>query len=369
MTVYPLIIIAQDYKLTVILDSVPPYTADTAALFLAGNPNNWSPQADGYRFRIQEGRYRLVMDAVHGAIEFKITRGSWDQTETAGNGKSISNRVVQLQSDSVIHIAVEGWQDHFGKKEKMHTASKNVTVTEQFYMPQLKRHRTVRIYLPAGYNTDKKKRYPVLYLQDGQNVFDEFTSYAGEWDVDGFMDTTALPPSIVVAVDNGGDKRLDEYCPYPVKSIPGAEGNLYADFMVQTLKPYIDRQYRTLKSKPNTFIAGSSMGGLISFYTALQYPKIYGGVGVFSPSFWITEDKVYADIKKLGPALNSFIYFYVGLLEGDTMPNDLLKAMKDLAAVSKAELTAVIRSGGGHNEEAWRKEFPLFYQAVISKKK
>ncbi|HEX7754225.1 MAG TPA: alpha/beta hydrolase-fold protein [Niabella sp.] len=361
--------LAQNYRLTVIIDSVPAFTADSAALFLAGSFNNWNPQDNNFRFRKQDGHYRAELNAAPGLIEFKTTKGGWDKVETDQDGKSIANRTVRLQSDSSIHIAVRGWQDHFGKKEKMHTASKNVTIIEAFYMPQLKRSRTLRIYLPPGYTTDKKKRYPVLYLQDGQNVFDEFTSYAGEWDVDGFMDTTALPRSIVVAIDNGGDKRLDEYCPYPVKRIPHAEGNAYADFMVQTLKPYIDTHYRTLKSKPNTFIAGSSMGGLISFYTALKYPKIYGGIGVFSPSFWVTEHKIDEDVKRLGPGMQALIYFYVGLLEGDTMPNDLLRIMKELAAVSKAQLTAVIRSGGRHNEEAWRKEFPLFYQAVILKKK
>ncbi|MBO9617868.1 MAG: alpha/beta hydrolase [Niabella sp.] len=358
---------AQSYKLSVILDSFPPYTSVNTAIFLAGNRNGWNPHANEYQFQKQGSGYRLSIPAEKGLLEFKLTRGSWEQGETGGSGESVGNRRLQINSDTVIHVTVKGWQDHFTKNEKMHTASENVTIVDRFYMPQLKRYRTLRIYLPPGYNKNQK-RYPVVYLQDGQNVFDLYTSFAGEWDVDGFMDQTSLPRAIVVAIDNGGDKRLNEYCPYPVKKIPGGEGDRYAAFLVETLKPYVDKQYRTLKSRANTFIAGSSMGGLISFYTALKYPKIFGGVGVFSPSFWVTDNKIYADIKKMGPALNAFIYFYVGMQEGDTMPNDLLKAAQDLAAVSKSRSTVVVRSGRGHNEEAWRKEFPLFYQAVITKK-
>ncbi|AHF15309.1 alpha/beta hydrolase [Niabella soli] len=358
---------AQSYQLSVVLDSFPSYTPANATIFLAGTMNGWNPNASNYQFQKQAGSYALSVPVKKGAIEFKLTGGSWEQGEAGPGGERAGNRSLQLNSDTVIHIVVKGWQDHFTKSEKMHTASKNVTILDRFYLPQLKRYRTLRIYLPPGYNKNQK-RYPVVYLQDGQNIFDAYTSFAGEWDVDGFMDQTALPRAIVVAIDNGGDKRLNEYCPYGVKKIPGAEGDLYASFLGETLKPYIDKHYRTLKSKTNTFIAGSSMGGLISFYTALKYPKLFGNVGVFSPSFWVTDDKIYGDIKKLGPALNAFVYFYVGMQEGDTMPNDLLKAAQGLTAVSKSRVTVVIRSGGHHNEAAWRKEFPLFYQAAVSKK-
>jgi len=130
---------------------------------------------------------------------------------------------------------------------------------------------------------------------------------------------------------------------------------------VKTLKPFIDKNYRTLKDKSNTFIAGSSMGGLISFYCLLKYPTIFGGAGIFSPSFWIAP-AIYKDIQKKGSAVNSNIYFYCGKYEGDTMLEDMLKAIETLKTVSQSNIKSDIRDDGKHNEASWLKEFPLFHQ-------
>lgn len=360
---------AQSHALTILLDSIPANTPRGSTLFIAGNFTNWKPDSTSFCFNKDGGgNYSLKVDDLNGNLEFKIARGSWDKSEVTKTGTDIPNRTIQLQSDSIIHIKVEGWKDQFKQQEKMHTASANVITIPDFKMPQLSRTRTLRVYLPGDYQQNQRLHHPVLYLQDGQNVFDEATAFAGEWGVDEFLDSATLTKCIVVAIDNGGDLRLNEYMPYSVKRIPKAEGKQYAAFLVETLKPYIDKKFRTLKGKANTFIAGSSMGGLISFYTALKYPKVFGGVGVFSPSFWVTENKIYRDITGLGKAFNSNIYFYAGMLEGATMPADLLKAAQALAEVSKADITTVIRSNRRHNEEAWQKEFPFFYQAIISKK-
>ncbi|SDC01425.1 alpha/beta hydrolase [Niabella drilacis] len=359
---------AQGYRFTIRLDPVTPHAAADTVFFVAGNFNGWQPGAGGYRFHKTKAQaYELTIAGLAGPLEFKITRGDWSKVETTAAGAAMTNRKIELVSDSVIRITVAGWQDHFLLPEKRHTASPNVRVVENFYMPQLGRSRNLRIYLPEGYNSTPQKRYPVLYLQDGQNVFDAYTAYAGEWAVDEYLDHTKLPSCIVVAIDNGGGLRLNEYEPYPVKRIPRAEGDRYAAFLVKTLKPYIDGHYRTMKEKRHTSIAGSSMGGLISLYTALKYPGVFGGIGVFSPSFWVTEKKIYEDIRKNGAFLRAALYFYVGMQEGDTMPEDLLKAVQELQKAPGSRLTAVIRSGGRHNEEAWRKEFPLFYQALVSK--
>jgi predicted alpha/beta superfamily hydrolase len=116
-------------------------------------------------------------------------------------------------------------------------------------------------------------------MHDGQNVFDEATSAYGEWGVDEALDTlgTRYKEIMVVAIDNSGDKRINEYSPYDMEKYGKGEGDQYVDFLVQTLKPYIDKHYRTKKDEKNTFIAGSSMGGLISFYAILKYPKVFGG--------------------------------------------------------------------------------------------
>jgi predicted alpha/beta superfamily hydrolase len=252
-------------------------------------------------------------------------------------------------------------------KDIQHTVSKNVTVIDTaFFIPQLKRTRRVWIYLPESYNASRLKKYPVLYMHDGQNVFDEATSFAGEWGVDEALDslTEKTKECIVVAVDNGGDKRMNEYNPYDHKKFGKGEGDKYVDFLVKTLKPFIDKKYRTLKDRPNTFIAGSSMGGLISLYAVLKYPKIFGGAGVFSPAFWVAP-ALYNEIKKKTGAVNAKVYFMAGGQESETMVQDMLKAFDAMRKLSKSKMTTVIRSEGKHNEATWRKEFPEFYNWMM----
>jgi predicted alpha/beta superfamily hydrolase len=206
-----------------------------------------------------------------------------------------------------------------------------------------------------------KYRFPVLYMHDGQNVFDDATSYSGEWGVDETLDSIMAKTCIVVAIDHGGTKRMNEYNPYDTDRFGKGEGNQYVDFIVKTLKPFIDKKYRTKKDKDNTFIAGSSMGGLISLYAVLKYPKVFGGAGVFSPAFWVTGNKIYEDIKKKGKKVNSAIYFYAGKQEGEMMVPDMLKAFGTITAVSKSTIKTVIRDEGKHNEATWQKEFREAY--------
>jgi predicted alpha/beta superfamily hydrolase len=251
--------------------------------------------------------------------------------------------------------------------EKKSTASKNVHIIDtDFLIPQLNRTRRIWIYLPEDYIKDPVKRYPVLYMQDGQNVFDDSTAFAGEWNVDEYLDGLKEGQCIVVAIDNGGEKRMREYNPYDNKKYGKGEGKKYIDFLVKTLKPFIDKNYRTLTDKEHTLIAGSSMGALISIYAVLQYPKVFGHVGAFSPSFWITDSKIFTDIKKKGHKVSSFIYLYGGKKEGSDMITNILKATEVMPSKSKSKITTVIRDEGEHNERRWRLEFPLFYQAVFA---
>ena len=185
----------------------------------------------------------------------------------------------------------------------------------------------------------------------------------------------SLPPGkacIVVAVDHGGSKRINEYCPYDFNTRVGnastqgkGEGDQYVDFLAQTLKPFIDKNYRTRTDKSHTYIAGSSMGGIISMYAVLKYPKVFGGAGVFSPAFWVGP-KIFDDIKAKGKKVKTKIYFYAGKQEGETMVPLTLKAFEEMSAVSRSTMTTVIRDDGKHNETRWRMEFPLFYEWLFS---
>lgn len=243
---------------------------------------------------------------------------------------------------------------------------KNVYVIDSaFYMPQLNRHRRIWIYLPGDYFSTKKK-YPVIYMQDGQNVFEKSTSFAGEWGVDEALGSLENKEgkSIVVAIDNGGDKRINEYSIYDTEKFGKAEGKEYLEFVVKTLKPFIDKKYRTKSRAKYTCIAGSSLGGLISFYGMLQYPKVFGAAGVFSPSFWMVP-QLKKEIETTGRKIEGRIYFYAGKLEGEEMIEDMLSFFELMNRHSKVKMTSVIRTEGKHNEASWRKEFPLFYRWLM----
>lgn len=338
-------------------------------LYMAGSFNGWNPADEKYMFqRTENGQYYIDVKLPAGIYDYKITRGSWKEVECQTDGADKANRLLKVTGDETVIINIAAWKDNFPDKSIRSTASKNVNIVDTaFYIPQLNRKRRILIYLPENY-TSAGKRYPVMYMHDGQNVFDEKTSFAGEWGVDEFLDTAMLRSSIIVAVDNGGSKRTNEYCPYDFTLNPAqpkgnkGEGQQYVNFLAQTLKPFIDKRYRTLKDNKNTFITGSSMGGLISLYAVLKYPKVFGGAGVFSPSVWICKEDILKLIKTAGKKVNSKIYFYCGKLEGDGMVPDMLLAFQQLAAVSKSKMITVIRDDGKHNEPTWRKEFPAFYR-------
>lgn len=246
---------------------------------------------------------------------------------------------------------------------RVSTASSHVKILDSaFYMPQLNRFRRIWVYVPAQY--PKGGRYPVLYMHDGQNLFDDTSSYAGEWGVDEFLDSTRLRNCIVVGIDNGREYRMNEYNPFDHGRFGKGEGDAYVDFIVKTLKPAVDRIFKTARNRSNTFIAGSSMGGLISFHAILKYPRVFGGAGVFSPAFW-TAPGIFDIIKIKGKKIRGRVFFYAGQQEGETMVPFTLKAFEMLTAVSKAKISTVIRNEGKHNEARWRAEFPLFYEWVI----
>jgi predicted alpha/beta superfamily hydrolase len=341
---------------------------------VAGNFNGWNPKNNNYQFQKNENGYFIELSLPPGSYEYKLTRGSWEMTECSAVGLNIENRSLNVLSDARIELSVSGWKDLFAAETKRSTANKNVKVIDTaFYMPQLNRYRRVWIYLPASYGTSSKK-FPVMYMHDGQNIFDDITSYSGEWGVDEALDSLGAKTQecIVVGIDNGRDKRLNEYCPYDfdLKGIAAnypsgkGEGPQYVDFLVKTLKPFIDKRYRTLKDGKSTFVAGSSMGGLISLYAVLKYPKKFGGAGVFSPAFWVGP-KIMEDIKAKGRKVNAKIYFYAGNEEGESMVPMTIQAFNAMRRVSKSRMATVIRQEGKHNEARWRIEFPLFYEWLM----
>jgi predicted alpha/beta superfamily hydrolase len=238
------------------------------------------------------------------------------------------------------------------------TASKQVSAFT-IEAPQLKTSRKIWLYLPKNYETSTKK-YPVIYMHDAQNLFDAKTSFAGEWNVDEKLDSLSAQV-IVVGIENGGEKRLEELTPYKNEKYGGGNADKYLEFIVNTLKPEIDKKYRTKPNAKNTTIMGSSLGGLTSFYAVIKYPEVFGKAGVFSPAFWINRKDI-NDYMANSKKLKAKIYFLCGDSEGndDDMINDL-NHMELLLNTNRCYCLnlnkKVIVKGGHHNEKLWRDGF------------
>jgi metallo-beta-lactamase class B len=362
--------------------TAPVSTPSGATIHVAGSFNLWNPNAPGFALaRDSGGTYAITLpDDVRGAIEFKFTLGSWETVETTALGADVANRTLEIPATGALLFSgsVAGWKSGASPSApRPSTASPSVSVlSDSFSMPQLGRTRRIWLYLPPGYGTTTK-RYPVLYMHDGQNVFDAATSFAGEWGVDETLDSLHVKGdrgAIVVAIDNGGTHRLDEYDPWVStnRQYGGGEGDAYVEFLVHTLKPYIDQHYRTRPNRRDTGIMGSSMGGLISLYAALKYPDVFGRAGVFSCACWIARSHVFTYARHTKP-LRSLprLYFVSGALETkDAEPaRDQREMVDSLVAAGFPVGTAVqsfISADGKHAEWFWRREFPDAYRWLFN---
>ncbi|GAB3867380.1 alpha/beta hydrolase-fold protein [Hymenobacter segetis] len=360
------------------LTQVPATTPTQDTLFVAGSFNNWNPHSRAYALQKQaDGTYQISLPPSLGTIEYKFTRGSWPTVEVDGKNDQIANRKADLTTTREITNQVLAWNAQSDAAKK-HTASPQVRIlSTSFAMPQLGRQRRVWLYLPADYAAKPARRYPVLYLHDGQNVFDDATSFGGEWGVDETLDRLRkagqdATGSIVVAVDNGDQFRSDEYIPWAsaeLKDQPhkGGQGSAYVDFLALTLKPYVDAHYRTRPEATHTGIAGSSLGGLISVYAALKYPKVFGEVGAFSPAFWVCNDSLRAYAKTHPAARTARFYFVCGTKESETMLPLMAQWRDELRSegVPAANLAFSAPADGEHREWFWRREFPAAYQFLF----
>ena len=237
------------------------------------------------------------------------------------------------------------------------TASKNIS-TFSIQAKQLDTIKKIWVYLPESYSSNNKN-FPVLYLQDAQNLFDKSTSFVGEWRVDESLDSLNLD-LIVIGIEHGNAKRIDELTPYPHPEYKGGKADSYLDFIMNTLKPHVDSLYHTSSSAENTFIGGSSLGGLFSYYATLKHPDVFGKAIVFSPSFWYSQDIFDLTTNLTSDKLftNQF-YFRAGEKESETMI-PLMYKMKELLSTKLASNTQINIDSipdGEHNEKLWSKSF------------
>jgi isoamylase len=248
-----------------------------------------------------------------------------------------------------------------GPSPEERTIVGTVVTLAGFASPQLDNRRDIMIYLPPGYDQGTE-RYPVLYMHDGQNLFDEHTSHGGvEWRVDETMQALAEHgvEAIVVGIPNMGDRRLDEYSPFVDEKHGGGRGDAYLAFIAETLKPHVDRAFRTRVEPEHTAIVGSSLGGLISLYALLARPETFGMAAVLSPALWLAGGAIFGRVEEAGK-LAGRLYLDVGTAEGDETLADA-RRMAELLRKKGLKKGKTLRyaeaKGAEHNESAWSERF------------
>ncbi len=330
---------------------------DSSGYYLAGDINKWNPRDADYRF-LQSGTTLLLQLPFADSLEFeyKITRGEWTAAESDRDGYPGGNRKIKAVKDTVITVNVVGWTD---KTVRRHTFSPNVQLlSDNFPMTALSSSTSVWIYLPSSYQRTKKY-YPVIYMQDGQNLFDRATtSFGTEWKADETMDSliAAGRGEYIIVGIGSGKERSHEYLPYHSKVFTEPRGKEYDSFMVHQLIPYIDKHYRTLKSPAGRSMVGSSMGALISLYSVMKHPNIFGAAGVFSCSYQVIEqfqDSLFKD-----PGGNTLkIFLYAGDRESKTLVAYTEQMKKKLQQNPRIKLRTLYVKGGQHSEYFWQQPF------------
>ncbi len=259
------------------------------------------------------------------------------------------------------------WVNYVENRE-LHTITGEVRLKERVYSPQLNNHRDILVYLPPSY-AESSRRYPVIYMHDGQNLFDDATSFAGEWGVDEALHDLSQEglEAIVVGIPNLGRQRVREYNPFDNRKFGTGRGDLYLRFIVETLKPDIDRSFRTLPDRAHTGIVGSSMGGLISLYAFFRYSTVFGFAGALSPAFWIAAQEM-TDLIEQAAYLPGKIYLDMGHHEM-TRKTGYLPIVPRMAARLKEkgfELRYVEDEHGRHTEADWRRRLPDALRFLLS---
>ncbi len=251
-----------------------------------------------------------------------------------------------------------------------HTVTGDLRILPKLQSPQLKNERDILVWLPPSYDAQPDRRYPVLYMHDGQNLFDAKTSFSGEWRVDETMTALAAEgrEAIIVGLPNTGRTRISEYSPF-------ARGDDYLCYITDTVKPIVDADFRTLPDAPHTGLAGSSLGGLITLYGFLSRGDVFGLGGAFSPSFWVGQGRLYGAIDRYAYGSGK-LYMDIGTREVEAVAVEGASAGRStrnaryVGGVARLyerllqrgytddTLLYVEDEGGAHNEQDWARRLP-----------
>ncbi|HKQ48844.1 MAG TPA: alpha/beta hydrolase-fold protein [Phycisphaerae bacterium] len=359
------------------LITAPSDTPKDAEVYLTGSiPEMGGWNLPGLRTKqLKDGRYQAKVELPVGAqIEYKVTQGSWESVEKNAGGGEIANRTYTVEGPARIEIVVGRWAGAAKAvaKKPGKTVTGDVRVHEDFASKHLGNSRTITVYLPPGYEKDAKRRYPVLYMHDGQNLFDASKSFIGvEWQADEtaerMIKAGEIEPLIIVGLYNTPE-RMTEYAPdIDEDRQAGGKGDAYAKFLVEEVKPFIDKTYRTKPDRENTGVAGSSMGGLISLHICRKYPKMFSRCGVISPALMWNDRSILKELESDHKWMKGMrVWVDMGSEEGRQIAG-FSSAMKDTRRLAKILDDAGLQqdrdyrylevSGGQHNESAWSARF------------
>ncbi len=253
-------------------------------------------------------------------------------------------------------IGIATWQDYVthAVQRRSHVAG-SLKILKDLWSPQLHNRRDVLVYLPPSY-AHGERRYPVIYMQDGQNLFDPATSFGGvTWRVDETMDALSHEglEAMVVGVHHAGEQRISEYSPFAIRR-PG-RGEQYVTFLVETVKPLMDATFRTLPAREHTGIIGSSMGGLISLYAFFHRSRAFGFAGALSPALWVGRGAMY-DFVAQTPFVNGKLYLDNGSRENSAWR--MYQWLRRKGYQRRRDICYVREKGAIHHESAWARRLP-----------
>jgi predicted alpha/beta superfamily hydrolase len=336
---------------------------DDRPVYISGNFNDWATQ--DFRFqmeKIETGKYIFQFptdEEFQGELIYKFTKGDWSEVEIDQFGNRTPNR--HWNDDQEVRTEeVAKWRKNWlpyrpSQLPKIHL------ISEEFEIPQLNKKRKIWALLPHDYETSTE-HYPVLYLQDAQNLFNENAEF-GNWQIDkklAVMSDYGIGKIIIIAVEHGESERVQEYNVGNTLLGKG-HGKQYIRFVVDTLKPFVDKTFRTKPDREDTGIGGSSMGGLVSIFSGLMYPEVFGKLMIFSPSLWVIP-KIKIGFLDFFEPQETRIYLYAGGDESETMVDHVTKFRKRLlkreTLQGKMKVRLSINELGKHNESYWSDEFP-----------
>jgi len=335
---------------------------DIRPVYISGNFNNWRTQDKEFMMeKIGNNSYQYTFSSDFNypkELLYKFTKGDWSEVEIDAHGNRTENRSTKKHS-GIQNEFVARWRKNW-LPFKQSFLPQVLLISDKFEIPQLNKTRKIWALLPHDYDQSSES-YPVMYLQDAQNLFNENAKY-GNWEIDkklAVMSEYKIGKIIIIAIEHAEKDRIKEY--NVGKTVLGkGQGKKYIQFLTETLKPFVDSNFRTKKEREFTGIGGSSMGALVSIFSGLLYPEVYGKLMIFSPSLWVVPT-LKMDSDSATPN-DTKIYLYAGGDESATMIEHVRLFKKNMIAgefvKDKMKINLSINMQGKHSETYWSDEFP-----------